>query len=301
MSDLAPENLTCMMRSMEGSTVKGEVRCGASNYLFHAQSFSILIEMNWHNNGRNFSLYDWSDSDVYHWDGMYRMTGDIEPEVFKWNERTYLRWGDPHGLMHDAWPIVIRTDEGYDVKMLSQFEELDLSEKYCGQKINIWWNRYLGGDAGRIIAVGDGIQMPESGYLPLLMNFSEQWVILSIEEKEVGWDEVEVTFQIENIETGMVFEFDFTGDAESGYLRFGYSKGVSVTCPLAMETIASVGWLFGMGIGGALAVIVGLALYVVRKREMNQVLEVPAPFVGGDDLAGIITPAEVESVADSSN
>jgi hypothetical protein len=135
--------------------------------------------------------------------------------------------------------------------------------------------------------------MPSSGFLPYEFNFSERWVVLNILETSLNDGYLNISVRIENLDNGMVIDFNFRLYGNSPYpINEAYLER-GVRCPV--EEFSTYNTSVAITIGGvsAIALVVGVAAW--RRRRFDEVIGVPEPFVGGGDLSAIVSPIEVDS------
>ena len=138
-----------------------------------------------------------------------------------------------------------------------------------------------------IIELGEH-EMPETGFLPYEFNFSDKWVVLKINETYL-----DVSVKVENLDNGMIIEFNFKSYEGSPYPVNEAHLERGVNCPV--EEFSTYSTSIAIAIGGvsAIALVVGVAAW--RRRRIDEIIGVPEPFVGSGDLGAIISPLEVDS------
>ena len=102
-----------------------------------------------------------------------------------------------------------------------------------------------------------------------------------------------ISVRIENLDNGMVIDFNFRLYGSSPYpINEAYLER-GVRCPV--EEYSTYNTSVAITIGGvsAIALVIGLAAW--RRRRLDEIIGVPEPFVGGGDLSAIVSPLEVDS------
>ena len=288
----APENLTCYLESVDlfSNLVVSSTECGPGNIHAHPQLSTPRLNLTWFQKGVEFS---YTEGGGVGDDFSYSLSGSKEITTFEWDGKTYLKWKDPLVLERPAWPILIKSSYGTEVKFLGKMEEFELS-KYCEEDVWIWWREEMvyGGDNKNgintwIIELGEH-EMPETGFLPYEFNFSDKWVVLKINETYL-----DVSVKVENLDNGMIIEFNFKSYEGSPYPVNEAHLERGVNCPV--EEFSTYSTSIAIAIGGvsAIALVVGVAAW--RRRRLDEIIGVPEPFVGSGDLGAIISPLEVDS------
>jgi hypothetical protein len=193
------------------------------------------------------------------------------------------------------------------VKFLEKMEEFELS-KYCEEDVWVWWRNRMGytglyGIDTWIIEVGEH-EIPDSGFLPYDFNFSENWVVLKILEEGVWGDAsgggyfggyLNTSVRMENLENGMIigFSFEYAGSPGHEFPRNWDREEDNVRCPTEKVWAYETGAAIAVGGISAIALVIGVAVW--RRRRLDEIIGVPEPFVGGDDLLGIISPLDGDS------
>ena len=293
----APENLTCYFESVDlfSSLVVSSTECGPGNIHAHPQFSTQRLNLTWYEKGIEFNyIEDGEGSNEF----LYSLDGTKEIESFDWDGKTHLKWKDPLILERPAWPILIKSSYGTEVKFLKKMEEFELL-KYCGEEVWVWWREEMvygaehkDGLSTWIIEVGEH-EMPSSGFLPYEFNFSERWVVLNILETSLNDGYLNISVRIENLDNGMVIDFNFRLYGSSPYpINEAYLER-GVRCPV--EEYSTYNTSVAITIGGvsAIALVIGLAAW--RRRRLDEIIGVPEPFVGGGDLSAIVSPLEVDS------
>ena len=291
----APDNLTCYLESIQYDITVSSTECGQGNIHAHPQSLTPRLNLTWFEKGIEFSYVEDGDASNEASYSLYELEG-VKIVSFDWDGKTYLKWDNKLDLERPAWPILIKSSFGTEVKFLEEMDEFELS-KYCGEDVWVWWrNRMAYTGLSEIdtwiIEVGEH-EMPDSGFLPYEFNFSERWVVLKISETYLDDGYLNTGVRIENLDNGMIVEFDFKSYETYPYLRNEQILESRVRC--SAEKFAAYSTDVAITIGGvsAIALVVGVAAW--RRRRINEIIGVPEPFVGGGDLTGIVPPPEVDS------
>jgi len=277
----APKTLTCYLESIQYGTVVSSTECGPGNIHAHPQSLTLRLNLNWFEEGVEFSYIESEDFD-------YDELKDIKIEFFDEDGKTYLKWNNPLNLERPAWPILIKSHYNTEVKFLEKMEVFELS-KYCGSaNYDRIWVADLYEIDSWIIEVGEH-EMPNSGFLPYDFNFSENWVVLKISQNESLWSStLRTDVRMENLENGMIIEFRFEDVLDSNSKNWQKLEG-GVRCPTEEVWAYETGAAIAVGGISAIALVIGVAVW--RRRRLDEIIGVPEPFVNNDDLIVISPPS----------
>ncbi len=293
----APENLTCYFESVDlfSGLVVSSTECGPGNTHAHPQSSTPRLKLIWYEKGVEFSYIENGNGSN---EILYSLDGTKEIESFDWDGKTHLKWKDPLSLERPSWPILIKSSYGTEVKFLKKMEEFELL-KYCGEEVWVWWREEMvygvehkDGMSTWVIEVGEH-KMPSSGFLPYEFNFSESWVVLKILEKYLDDGYLNISVRIENLDDGMIIDFNFRSYGSSPYPTNKAHLERGVRCHA--EEFSSYNANAAIAIGGvsAIALVIGVAAW--RRRRFDEIIGVPEPFVGGDNLSAAVSQIEVDS------
>ncbi|MDC0055906.1 S8 family serine peptidase [Deltaproteobacteria bacterium] len=293
----APEGLTCYLESIDSFSglVISSTECGPGNIHAHPMMSTPRLNLTWLEDEVEVSYVENGySSDEFSY-SLYELE-DVGVEAFDWDGKTYLKWSNPLNLERSAWPVILRSSYGIEVKFLEQREEFELS-KYCGEDVWIWWRKemaYVGSDQidTWVIEVGEH-EMPESGFLPYQFNFSEKWVILEISETYLDYGDLNISVRLENLDNGMVIVFNFKSYGKSPYPTNQQTLESNVRCPA--EELEFYSTTTAISVGGISAILLVISIAVWKRRRINDQIGVPEPFVGSSNLAGIVSPSEVDS------
>ena len=294
----APENLTCYLQSIRYDVVVSSTECGPGNIHTHPQSSTPRLNLTWFERGVEFYYVEDGYGSTESSYSLYKLE-DVKIESFDWDGKTYLKWDNPLNLERPAWPILIKSSYGTEVKFLEPMDEFELS-KYCGEDVWLWWHNkmsYTGlSDIDTwIIEVGVH-EMPESGFLKYEFNFTESWVILEISEKYLNDGYLNTSVRMENLGNGMIIEFNFKTYEAHSYPINEQKLERNVRCSVEeFEGFEAYNTGAAITVGGISAIVLVIGVTVWRRRRIDVIMGVPEPFVEDGDLAAIVSPIEVDS------